>query len=203
MFSKLTIDNDLFVEFLESVCFVKDILKGKILLRGIAEKGLYKLQLNSSSQSIYTSFLSQCSINTPVSILSQCYLNTTVNSFCSGKCFQSNKNTYSIDSFNKMSLLHKRFGHPNTQSLVQLLKIVHPNLCSTNIFNQATKHLCEACQLGKFHRLHFPITDIKSTSALDLFILIYGVLHQHNLEMVIGITLALWMITLDTPGFIL
>ncbi|KAL9426217.1 hypothetical protein AB3S75_033067 [Citrus x aurantiifolia] len=143
--SRLTTDNDVSVEFLGSVCFVKDILKGKILLLGIAKKCLYKLQLSSSPQSTFTSFLSQSSINKPVSMLSQCYFSTSVNSSCSGKCFQSNKNTCSTDSFNKMSLLHKRFGHPNTQSLIHLLKLVHPNLCSINIVNQATKHFCEAC----------------------------------------------------------
>ena len=68
--SRLTTDNDLSVEFLGSVCFVKDILKGKILLLGIAEKGLYKLQLSSSPQSTYTSVLSQSSIDKPVSMLS-------------------------------------------------------------------------------------------------------------------------------------
>ncbi|KAH9793888.1 hypothetical protein KPL71_004697 [Citrus sinensis] len=36
--SKLTTDNDLSIEFLGSVCFVKDILKGNILLLGIAKK---------------------------------------------------------------------------------------------------------------------------------------------------------------------
>ncbi|KAH9745092.1 retrovirus-related pol polyprotein from transposon RE1 [Citrus sinensis] len=36
--SRLTTDNDLSVEFLGSVRFVKDLLKGKILLLGIAEK---------------------------------------------------------------------------------------------------------------------------------------------------------------------
>ena len=166
--SKLTTDNNLSVEFLGSVCFVKDILKGKILLQGIAEKGLYKLLLNSSPQSAYTVFISQSSINKHVSMLSQCYLNTTINSSCSEKCFQLNTNTCSTNSFNKMSLFHRKFGHPNTQSLIHLLKLVHPTLFSVNIFNQATKHLCEACQTEKFYRLHFPITDIKSKSSLEL-----------------------------------
>ena len=41
--SKLTSDNHLSVEFLGNICYVKDTLKGEILLQGIAEKGLYRL----------------------------------------------------------------------------------------------------------------------------------------------------------------
>ena len=33
---------------------------------------------------------------------------------------------------------------------------------------QATQHFCEACQLGKIHKLHFPVTEIKTKSALEL-----------------------------------
>ena len=133
MFSKLTIDNDLFVEFLGSVCFVKDIFKGKILLQGIAEKGLYKLQLNSSSQSTYTYFLSQCSINTPVSMLSQCYLNTTVNSFCSGKHFQSNKNTCSTDFSIKCLYFTKGLATLILKAWFSYLRLCIP-ICALQIF---------------------------------------------------------------------
>ena len=33
---------------------------------------------------------------------------------------------------------------------------------------QATQHFCEACQLGKIHKLHFPVTEIKTKSAFEL-----------------------------------
>ncbi|KAH9768735.1 retrovirus-related pol polyprotein from transposon RE1 [Citrus sinensis] len=44
-------DNDLSVEFLGSVCFVKDILKGKILLLGIAEKADHSFHTSNKSKS--------------------------------------------------------------------------------------------------------------------------------------------------------
>ena len=68
--SKLTTDNNLSVEFLRSIGFEKDSLKGKVLLQGMAEKGLYKLLLKSSPQPIYKSFLSHSQINKPLSMLS-------------------------------------------------------------------------------------------------------------------------------------
>ena len=36
--SKLTTDNNLSVEFVGNVCYVKDSLKKQVLLKGIAEK---------------------------------------------------------------------------------------------------------------------------------------------------------------------
>lgn len=36
--SKLTVDNNLSIEFVGNVCYVKDSLKRKILLQGLAEK---------------------------------------------------------------------------------------------------------------------------------------------------------------------
>ena len=36
--SKLTTDNNLSIEFIGNVCYVKDSLKGQVLLQGLAEK---------------------------------------------------------------------------------------------------------------------------------------------------------------------
>lgn len=47
--SKLTSDNNISVEFCGNICFVKDKVKGQILLQGLAKKGLYKLQFESTS----------------------------------------------------------------------------------------------------------------------------------------------------------
>lgn len=41
--SKLTSDDNIFVEFCDNVCFVKDEVKRQVLLQGLAEKELYKL----------------------------------------------------------------------------------------------------------------------------------------------------------------
>ena len=67
--SKLTYDNHLSIEFLGNICYVKDALKGEVLLLGIAEKGLYRLLFKpySSSKSSSSSFLFQINSNKPVS----------------------------------------------------------------------------------------------------------------------------------------
>ena len=54
--SKLTTNNNLYVEFVGNVYYVKDSMKRQVLLKGLAEKGLYKLLLNPS---LPNSFLCQ------------------------------------------------------------------------------------------------------------------------------------------------
>ena len=70
--SKLIADNNLSVEFLRNIYVVKDTLKGQILIQGLAERGLYRLLINSSSSKPQSSssFLSYMSSNKPLSILS-------------------------------------------------------------------------------------------------------------------------------------
>ena len=75
--SKLTTDNNLSIEFVGNVCYVKDSLKGRVLLQGLAEKGLYMLLLKSSHTSP-SSFLSQISSNKPLSMLSTCHFSFPV-----------------------------------------------------------------------------------------------------------------------------
>ena len=69
---------------------------------------------------------------------------------------------------NKILLLHRRFGHPNSQTLMHLLKgITSVNLSRNNI-KQTLEKICEACQMGKSHRLHFSSTETKTTKPLEL-----------------------------------
>jgi hypothetical protein len=47
--SQLTKNNTVFVEFSHSHCFIKDQATGKTLLHGTLHKGLYELQLSSTT----------------------------------------------------------------------------------------------------------------------------------------------------------
>ncbi|KAH9792303.1 retrovirus-related pol polyprotein from transposon RE2 [Citrus sinensis] len=177
--SKLTTDNNLSVEFVGNVCYVKDSLKKQVLLKGIAEKGLYKLLLKPSESS-YCAYLSHSSPVQPLSMLSAYFFESIVpkntqnnDSSCVSSCNASiNKFSSYISSCdalnNKVQLLHRRFGHPNSQILMHLLKSVPSVNLSHNTIKQALEKLCEACQMGKTHRLHFPSTETKTTKPLEL-----------------------------------
>ncbi|KAH9726030.1 retrovirus-related pol polyprotein from transposon RE1 [Citrus sinensis] len=177
--SKLTTDNNLSIEFVGDVCYVKDSLTRQVLLKGLAEKGLYKLILKPSEY-VPSSFLCQSSHIQPLSMLSACSLhshvlnNTQNNAFSSVfLCNASDNKVSSPNSScnglnNKAILLHRRFGHPNSQILMHLLKNdASVNLSSNNI-KQALNQICEACQMGKSHKLHFSSIEIKTTKALEL-----------------------------------
>ena len=150
-----------------------------MLLKGLAEKELYKLILKPS-ESVPSSFLCQSSYIQQLSMLSACSFgphvlnNTQNNVFSSVSLCNASDNTVSSQNSsctglnNKALLLHRRFGHPNSQTLMHLLKNdASVNLLSNSI-KQTLNQICEACQIGKSHRLYFPITEIKTIKALEL-----------------------------------
>ncbi|KAH9725225.1 hypothetical protein KPL70_007794 [Citrus sinensis] len=121
--SKLTSDNSLSVEFCGNIFFVKD-MKGQVLLQSLAEKGLYNLLLKPKPLSLSpASHLSQSQINKPVSILSVSNV-SSIHQNCSAFTTTCN-NSFSNDCNKKpddLTLLHRRFGHPNSAILMLLLK---------------------------------------------------------------------------------
>ena len=62
-------------------------------------------------------------------------------------------------------VLHQRLGHPNTKVLSHVI-----NSCSSlkNISGNKTIDSCDACKMGKMHKLHFPITETKTKNPLEL-----------------------------------
>ena len=123
--SKLTSDNNISVEFCGNVCFVKDKMKGQVLLQGLAEKGLYKLQLKPSSPSspntqTHESYMSVVHSNKPLSMLSFVDRNNQTSNKCDSfakACFNSVSSncTQTVD---QLTLLHRKFGHPNLNILI-------------------------------------------------------------------------------------
>ena len=174
--SKLTSDNSLSVEFCGNICFVKD-MKGQVLLQGLAQKGLYKLLLKPKSlSSSPTSHLSQFQLNKPVSMLSVSSV-SSVHQNCNAFTTTCN-NSFSNDCNKKpddMTLLHRRFGHPNSTILMHLLKSYEKLKVSSKALSSSAYSIYDACQLGKIHKQHFPTTETKSTEVLELiYIDIWG-----------------------------
>lgn len=167
--SQLTKDNNVVVEFTNKFCFVKDKVKNLIMLQGKAEKGLYKLLLVSSKTIIpSTTFQSHVAgieavaSETPLLMFSavesdfknktSC-LPTATDDCVNSKCLLST------------SVLHQRFGHPNSRILTHVIqscpsfKFVNKNKVSDS---------CDACKVGKMHRLHFPATKTKTNHLLKV-----------------------------------
>ncbi|KAH9782586.1 hypothetical protein KPL71_008966 [Citrus sinensis] len=170
--SKLTSDNNISIEFCVNVCFVKDKMKGQVLLQGLSEKGLYKLQLKPSSPNTqsHESHMSVVHLNKPLSMLSFVNRNNQTSNKCDSfakACFNfvSSNCTQAVD---QLTLLHRKFGHPNLNVLIHLLKFYNCAKVSLQSLKNSSHNVCEACQLGKSHRLHFATTDTTTTHVLEL-----------------------------------
>ena len=172
--SKLTSDNSLSVEFCGNVCYVKD-MKGQVLLQGLAEKGLYKLLMKSSSMSssaYHTSpafHLSQLQSHKPISMLS-CSNVSSISHHCNffdKTCFSSISNKCN-QKHDELILLHRKFGHPSSTVLMHLLKTCKQVKVSQKSILSPEHSVCEACQLGKAHKQYFSTTETKTTQVLEL-----------------------------------
>ncbi|KAH9668128.1 retrovirus-related pol polyprotein from transposon RE1 [Citrus sinensis] len=167
--SQLTKDNDVVVEFTDSFCFVKDKLKNSVMLQSKAEKGLYRLLCVSSTkfspsqsnQGLLTHVESAVS-SQPISMFS-----TVVSKFLNkiACCLHTEALCCQTPScmLNTM-VLQQRLGHPNTKVLSHVI-----NSCSSlkNISGNKTIDSCDACKMGKMHKLHFPITETKTKNPLE------------------------------------
>ncbi|XP_031280370.1 uncharacterized protein LOC116138850 [Pistacia vera] len=62
------------------------------------------------------------------------------------------------------SLWHNRLGHPHSIVFNKIMRQVHSNSSQTI----PALSFCDACQLGKVHRNHFPISNSRATKPLEL-----------------------------------
>ena len=67
-----------------------------------------------------------------------------------------------------ITLLHRKFGHPSSMTLVHLLKSCKQFKVSPKDMLSSANTLCEACQLGKVHKQHFSIIETKTKGVLEL-----------------------------------
>ena len=108
--------------------------------------------------------------NKPLSMLSFVNRNNQTSNKCDSfakACFKfvSSNCTQTVD---QLTLLHRKFGHPNSNVLIHLLKFYNCAKVSLQSLKNSGHNVCEACQLGKSHRLYFATTYTKTTHVLEL-----------------------------------
>ena len=181
--SKLLVDNNVFIEFYNHVCFVKDKNSRITLLKGIARGGLYQVSclntvcdnlssvfpVSTSSEYVFNSISTLST--TPMSMFTQLSsFDTKSHPFILVNNPQINKNVpvTHFALYNKTidySLLHKRMGHPTTHALKQIIKCLDSNFI---ILKYSKSQFCDACQLGKCHMQYFPSIETSTTQPLEL-----------------------------------
>lgn len=167
--SKLLLDNHIIIEFVSNLCFIKDKMQGTLLAQGNAEDGLFKLL--SQDEYVFGSKISVLNLSSMLFV----FPNKQVVHFLQELNNQTSvsSNLIILDSQNyvsllaskgeSMQLLHNRFGHPSKYVLQTIMKSLP--LHSTD---SQSLEFCDACQCGKLHQFHFPVTDIKSKYPLQL-----------------------------------
>ena len=74
-----------------------------------------------------------------------------------------NYNHHHINLFHLHPFIHNKFGHPNKHTLQAIIKCL-----PLHSVNNSSIDFCDACQYGKLHQFHFPVTDIKTRAPLEL-----------------------------------
>ncbi|KAH9666887.1 ABC transporter G family member 40 [Citrus sinensis] len=152
---KLLHDNDVYIEFNESFCAVKDKRRGSVLMRGMAKDGLYKLLCLPLNSSQAKSVLSSSTISSSLFLVNKAHKPESMLSVnCSEKCTSSKV----------LDLWHLRLGHPNVVALRKTL-----SACNISLGNKKFDlSFCKACQYGKQHRLLFKSSERKTKHALEI-----------------------------------
>uniref|UniRef100_A0A803NGK1 Integrase catalytic domain-containing protein n=1 Tax=Cannabis sativa TaxID=3483 RepID=A0A803NGK1_CANSA len=141
--SQFAKDNNIFFEFHPFSCCVKDQVTKEILLVGKLENGLYKFD---------TLHLSSPSVNqakAPPTSLSTQHI----------QCFHS----HTFVPNTQFSLWHSRLGHPSAK----IVKLALSN-CNIHLPNKVFPDICNACCLGKSHKLPFSHSTTTYTAPLQL-----------------------------------
>ena len=161
--SKFTTDNSVSIEFTPSCCYVKDLITGATLLKGVHDHGLYHLELSP----IHTTKAFLAYSSQPGSC-SSCFYNKTASCHSSMACNVSfpNKshgscNNSVVQDSPVKSLWHKRLGHP---SVYIPNKILH----SMSISPSSHQMFYDACKLGKLHQESFLSVAVKTNKPLQL-----------------------------------
>lgn len=153
--SKFAHDNNVYFEFHSTVCFIKDQAIHTILLMGKLEDGLYvfdKSQIHLQHGPVFTpqsSLVSQ--EHKPIVFASS----ASLPSFVSSDVSHTTCTTF--------DLRHNRFGHPSDK----VVKVVLAK-CNISYSDKVVPSLCQACCLGKLHKLPFPSSNTEYTKPLQL-----------------------------------
>ncbi|KAL5794470.1 hypothetical protein ACOSP7_003064 [Xanthoceras sorbifolium] len=164
--SQLLKDNNLIVQFVDQCCLIKDKFSNQVLLQGTLKDGLYQLPLHLTRSSLEV----KSSVPTVNSKFS--YLSSTIPIHMSQFHFlhQPQCNTFTVQSgllpAPKQQLVntwHNKLGHPSFDVLSTVLHSL--NIDVAKFPNQV---FCDACQLGKGHKLSFTHTSSRVTAPLEL-----------------------------------
>lgn len=146
--SKLTTDNDVFVEFFSDLCYVKDKVTRQVLVQGKLRDGLYQFEVPTRVQPCANSF--------PRHKSSQ-FSGLSVGSKQS--VFQSRTGPVSVSI---KDVWHNCLGHPPSRVLNSILEQLNVNHANMN------ESFCNVCQLGKCHYLPFKINHFHAKQLLEM-----------------------------------
>ena len=160
--SKLTLENDVVIEFDSSCSYVKDKSSKAVLLHGILKNGLYQLHIPPAPAlvtsaprplSLITSTVTAPNISTAHNVSQTTDMSDSCNSATSSSC----------NAQHVVALWHNRLGHPNRMVLNKVLTQLNlHNLSHT------TPLFCDACQYGKLHQHSFPLSDQHTTKPFQI-----------------------------------
>lgn len=146
----------MFFEFHSSYCLVKSQATKEVLLHGtVGPDGLYRfeglqLSIDKASKTTHTTTKTEDSASlVPLSHFPSIHNNTAVLNTCNIAEFSN------TTDFSSHTLWHNRLGHPSAVIVHKTL-----DLCNVPYVNKQVLDFCNACCLGKIHRL--PATDSTS-----------------------------------------
>lgn len=149
--SKLCQDNDVFLEFHANCCFVKSQVSNETLLARKVKDGLY----------IFDTFnLTHLSPNYKPQYNFVLLSSVTPHTNC--MTLASNSDVPPTPSKCNLDLWHQRLGHCSIQTTCSVLKT-----CNILVSNK-NMSFCNACCLGKSHKLPFPSSTTTHTHPLEL-----------------------------------
>lgn len=181
--SKFTKDNGVFVEFHDTVCFVKEKTTCKTLMKGDLINGLYqldlsKLQVNkqgstvqvspASKPSLYPSKL-PCTSSTFLAIADQFPTSTisendksVVDSSCTVSIPRNNISAFPTSCTVDINAWHQKLGHPSPPILTKTLR------CLSSKFDSSLLAFCDACHQGKMHQISHVSLPTKTTKPFQV-----------------------------------
>lgn len=192
--AKLVVDNGVLIEFVYTVCLIKDKGTRKLLLHGELKDGFYqvlptsnhtssKVKLACTCFSWETSlFSSQAFSISPFNISLGAYVGPSIThnkTFC---ITQQSQVSVPLDrSVCFSSFLADNVVNERLQKLVSLdlwhQRLGHPSsnvlqqvisLCKLPVAMKSKLSFCPSCKIGKAHALPFPQSDSHSTKPLEL-----------------------------------
>ena len=145
----------MYFEFHSTICFVKDQATHTVLLMGKLKDGFYVFDNTQIALQHGPGLTSQSSST------SQEHKPTV---FASSVSFPSSVSTdVPRTTSTTFDLWHNKLGHPSKK----IVKVVLAK-CNISYSNKVVPSLCQACCLGKLHKLPFPSSNTEYTKPLQL-----------------------------------